>query len=161
MRRLVLLVALLPALAAPQCSLRSPQATVAFEPAQLAVPANSFFDVDVVVETHGSAAVQAWELSVQGALPVVLPISASPNPEFDDDGSLFVTTQLDLEAATLSRVVDVRHGPALSGRFHAVTLHFFAGNPGQATIQVSGEGLAGPDGSKLDVSLFGCAVTVQ
>jgi hypothetical protein len=161
MRRLALLLALLPALAAPQCSSKSLDATIAIEPSQLTVPANSWFDVEVVVETHGGAAVQAWELAVRGAFPVVLPISATPHPEFDDDGALFVTTRLDLEGATLSRIVDLRHGPAATGRFHAVTLHLFAGAPGQTTLRVSGEGLAGPDGSPLDVALFGTSITVQ
>jgi len=162
MRRILALLALCPLLAAPQCGHGGGGADVVvrFDPIELSAPAGTLVTLDVVLQTQGSAAVQAWELDLAAALPVAAPIGALPHPEFDDDGKLFSTLKVDLATARLSDVVDVRHGPARTGIFRIATIQVLTGTPGEVELQFVDGGLAGPDGSDLSVNLFPATLTV-
>lgn len=152
-RRVLTLAALAAALVGSPCTPGQapgpPTANLYFDPPSAQVAAGSVFTVDVVV--NASAQVQAWEIAMHADPPLALPFQVLPHPQFDDDGALFVAPAFDLPRAAVSRIVDLRHGPAANGTFRLVTVRWFAATPGTTTLRLAG-GLATGEGTEVEIS---------
>jgi hypothetical protein len=119
--------------------------------------------VTVEVWVTSPVPVQAFDLALQWDPEMIQAFMADPHPDFDDDGVLFTSPQFDLTAGTLERVVDLRHGgEGVQGSFRIATLYFYTmANPGTATIQVTGSGVASGDGNEPPATALPLTITIE
>jgi hypothetical protein len=103
--------------------------------------------VDIVVITDQPF--QAWNLRFTWDSDTIYIAGALPHPEFDDDGSLFESTQFGANA--LSNIVDLRHGSsALVGTVRVARVVFVSSTTEPVKVRALGE-IAAPDGTHFSV----------
>ncbi len=141
-RLLVALLTALPAILSPTCGPGGPSAGLSLAPSTTNPSVGSFFDVDLVVSV-GATGLQAFEVALEIDPPIAAPWIAFEHAEFDDDGGLFLTPDLDLVGGTAERIVDLRHGPtAVTGTRRVATVRFLAFQAGAATLRFTGSVLS-------------------
>lgn len=145
-----------------ECGGGEAQTWLALIPEAGTVGFSSPFEVAVIVSSP--TPVQAFELGLQWDPQMLVAVNAAPHPGFDDDGALFVSPRFDLDAGTLERVVDLRHGgPGVSGRFRIATLEFRSlGVPGSTSIELTTGRVADSVGAEpATLSLAPATITIQ
>lgn len=108
--------------------------------------------VQLVVDTDGMP-VQAADASVRGDAATSTLLAASPDPAFDDNGTLFLSPVVDAANAEIRRIVDFRHGaPAAPGTIPIANVTLRADVAGQSTLRFSAIRVASSDGVDLVVT---------
>jgi hypothetical protein len=94
---------------------------------------------------------QAVEFTLGWDAASLVVTQLTPAPDFDDDGAFSLPATFDLASGTTSAVVDVRHGPSVTGPTRVASVVFMAPQGLPGSLWVSGK-IAAPDGSLLPMA---------
>lgn len=104
---------------------------------------------DIVIETDKEF--QAYDFTLSWDNSALVLTSVSPDPAFDDDGKFSRPVSFQQASGTTSPVLDVRHGPSVTGTTRVATVVFTAPLGLAGSLSVSGA-VAAPDGTLLEVA---------
>lgn len=159
MRRLVLAASVALLLGADCNQGSSVPASAWLYPPVVTASVGQVVELEVLVNAPDRT-IQAFDFEARVTPPILVPYSAEPHAEFDDDGALFGTPEVDFANGRMTGLVDLRHGEGLTGNVRVLRLRFYALATGTATVTLEGDGVADAAGALLDEDRVGSAVTI-
>ena len=104
---------------------------------------------DVVIQTDEEF--QAFDLTISWDPATLLFTNVSPHADFDDDSKFALPVGFFAATGSTTPVVDLRHGPSVTGTTRVASMVFIAPQGLPGWISVSGT-VAAPDGTLIDVT---------
>jgi hypothetical protein len=131
-----------------------------FEPASTTVRVGERFELLLRVQ-GGTASPRALDVSIR-TNPALLQIRrALPHPDFDDDGALFLSGELDAQRGALGHVAELRTEPTRKGDDVALLrIELEAVAEGSSVVSLGAAALADGTGTPFALELSDASVTV-